>query len=309
MRRRRKSHKRRVPPVAFRSSVLSASVTMAFLALAAATDLALLVGSAPAGVVLKAGYAQQLVIVPCFFTWFATAYRNLRACEVTPRYRRYWAIWGFFVPFINLIRPYRMLTEIWRSAPLDSDEHSRSPVGIWWLTWLVASLMPAAGQITLVLRIVAAVLAVRMVRGVTASQERAVPFEVSGIANELERADGARARLQLSASTTEGDPYRASTEGWLRFAGAEGSLLRFGPNSWWVAGAELELELELERVERVVARRAAPWPFATFRYSVLAVEADGNERLLLDALTAPDARVALATLTQRLDLYGVSRIG
>jgi len=42
---------------------------------------------------------------------------------------------------------------------------------------------------------------------------------------------------------------------------------------------------------------------------VLAVEADGNERLLLDALTAPDARVALATLTQRLDLYGVSRIG
>lgn len=88
-------------------------------------------------------------------TWMYRAYKNLSALgaeglTLSPG----WAAGGFFVPFLNLVRPYQAMSEIWRvSDPRFPQEHpsgwlqrSTSPlVGFWWGCWLCSG---AVGSIS-----------------------------------------------------------------------------------------------------------------------------------------------------------------
>lgn len=136
-----------------------------------------------------------------FIRWFHGAYSNLRALgRPDLRFGTGWAIGGWFVPIMHLWRPKQIANDIWRgSAPDDfgpsQDDWKRAPVAplvhVWWAAWVTASFVgwivgrlfwssdtadeiktAAQGDIAFsVIDIVAAVLAILVVRAMTSRQE------------------------------------------------------------------------------------------------------------------------------------------
>jgi hypothetical protein len=103
------------------------------------------------------GILQVLVFLTTaviFLMWIHRAYRNLPAlgaCNL--KYSPGWAVGGFFVPFLNLVRPFQVVREIWKdSDPNLTDDSSwqstsTSPlIGWWWAFFLISGL---AGNVTL----------------------------------------------------------------------------------------------------------------------------------------------------------------
>ena len=133
-----------------------------------------------------------------FIRWFFRAYRNLDALGAERRYTHNWAAFGWFIPILNLWRPKQIANDIWRGS--DPDRRDEPPstgaavpavLTLWWLLWLAsnwASYIAArlgfsgntAGDLQhsaaayLVgdsLDIVAAVLAIVVIRRITAREE------------------------------------------------------------------------------------------------------------------------------------------
>ena len=67
-----------------------------------------------------------IVAVIIYFIWVRQAYRNLHSLQLEPtEYSSGWAIGSYFVPILNLFRPYSMMKEIWfGSQPIQTDEYS-----------------------------------------------------------------------------------------------------------------------------------------------------------------------------------------
>lgn len=64
-----------------------------------------------------------------FMAWFFMASRNAHAKATAElRFKPVWTIVGFIVPFLNIIRPYQVMTEIWRV----SGARPEALVRIWW---------------------------------------------------------------------------------------------------------------------------------------------------------------------------------
>ncbi len=92
-----------------------------------------------------------------FLTWMRRAYNNVPAFGMEgPAYSPGWAVWGFFVPFLNLVRPYQVMKELWRASdpgvrPGPGWVNARvSPlVGWWWGMYLIMNFMA-----TIVMRVV-----------------------------------------------------------------------------------------------------------------------------------------------------------
>ncbi|MFE2224957.1 DUF4328 domain-containing protein [Streptomyces kronopolitis] len=82
-------------------------------------------------------FAATLATAAVFVTWF---YRTRVNAEVfAPEYhtkKRAWAIWGWFVPVINLWFPRRIATDIW-NASVGARGRSRAVLNGWWALWLV----------------------------------------------------------------------------------------------------------------------------------------------------------------------------
>jgi hypothetical protein len=135
-----------------------------------------------------------------FIVWMHRAYRNLHAFRVEGRqYSSGWAIGGWFVPFLNLVRPFQVVREIWNGSECltafgERFVLLRTPmlVGWWWAMFLISSVagnlaarLAIRGEDALtalttqswawlisdVLDIPAAILAILVVRGINARQE------------------------------------------------------------------------------------------------------------------------------------------
>ena len=81
-----------------------------------------------------------------FCVWLYRASDNLRAFNPwsRPNYSPGWAVGSFFVPFVNLVVPYRAVKEVWqKSGPPDelllSEPGPPASFPVWWLFWLLAS--------------------------------------------------------------------------------------------------------------------------------------------------------------------------
>ena len=81
-----------------------------------------------------------------FCVWLYRAADNLRAFNPwsRPDYSAGWAVGSFFVPFVNLLVPYRAVKEVWqKSWPSDSALLSApNPPAwfpLWWLFWLLSN--------------------------------------------------------------------------------------------------------------------------------------------------------------------------
>ncbi|HEV8486769.1 MAG TPA: DUF4328 domain-containing protein [Blastocatellia bacterium] len=91
-----------------------------------------------------------------FLIWIYRVHRNLPALGVVrPRYSPGWAVGWFFVPIMNLVRPYDVLGELWKDSNPDvgmSDAYFKqhphstrqyssktSLIGLWWGCWVASA--------------------------------------------------------------------------------------------------------------------------------------------------------------------------
>jgi hypothetical protein len=127
-----------------------------------------------------AGFVATVVL---FSMWVHRAYRNLPALGAAGlKYTPGWAVGWWFVPILNIWRPYLVMRDLWRhSAPM---ARSWTLLKVWWAMWLISNYLDnivfrltlqgqsniVADMVSTFLDMVAAVLAVAVVRRITAWQ-------------------------------------------------------------------------------------------------------------------------------------------
>jgi hypothetical protein len=82
-----------------------------------------------------------------FIMWFRRAYFNLHTKLKYLNFSEGWAAGAWFVPFVNLGRPYRIMKELYTETktliqdenPLVAQDLKHSYVVVWWTLWLVSS--------------------------------------------------------------------------------------------------------------------------------------------------------------------------
>lgn len=97
------------------------------------------------------GWLQLGLYLPAaalFLAWIYRAHKNLRLLNVSGlKYSPGWAVWGFFIPFLNWWRPFEVTKEIWKASdPTYRDAEGKTwhqaPVGsllpLWWALWLAS---------------------------------------------------------------------------------------------------------------------------------------------------------------------------
>jgi Domain of unknown function (DUF4328) len=94
-------------------------------------------------VVAVLGLAMSVFTIVYFIRWFRRAYYNLHAIHSSEvSQSEGWAAGAWFVPFLNLVRPYQIMREIWTGTQraLPHRYPSISPaglIGIWWALYII----------------------------------------------------------------------------------------------------------------------------------------------------------------------------
>jgi hypothetical protein len=158
-----------------------------------------------AGLLLLNFFAYVGTVV-AFLMWLHRAYSNLRPLGAKwLQYTPGWAVGYFFIPFLNLVRPYQAVREVWRWSQSGTIEElsftsdTGAPlVGWWWGFWIAANVAsniysrtadakeaidaaPWLGLADDLLTIVAAAFAIIMIRSIDQMQtERSKRVELSG---------------------------------------------------------------------------------------------------------------------------------
>lgn len=133
-----------------------------------------------------------------FIRWFRRAYHNAIALGHRAAFAPGWAIGGWFVPFLNLVRPYQIASAMWQHAGAHVGKGAL--LGYWWAFWLASNIlaqvgMRAAGpgsndglrfsvQVTIasdVATVIAGALAVVMVRKLTRAHEAMIPESAADV--------------------------------------------------------------------------------------------------------------------------------
>ncbi|MEM7659926.1 MAG: DUF4328 domain-containing protein [Bacteroidota bacterium] len=145
-----------------------------------------------------------LILTAIFFVrWMVRAFQNHWAAGGTSAFTISQVQWAFFIPFVNLGRPYRVVQEFWHGmhqrvngSLLNQSRFDSLVVGYWWAAWLLASIianiavriggdgMDAAQSITgdyielvsNVVEIPAALLAVYIIRNYTKLEQQMESF-------------------------------------------------------------------------------------------------------------------------------------
>lgn len=100
--------------------------------------------------VAMAQLAVGIATAVAFLMWFHRVHRNLPSLGAKGlQYTTGWTIGGFCVPFLNLVRPYQVMSEVWRGSdpsPKSITEGfiQRVPVssllGWWWALYLLMNI-------------------------------------------------------------------------------------------------------------------------------------------------------------------------
>lgn len=73
--------------------------------------------------------------------WMTSCYNfSSETIKVTGLVQQRWRIWGWFIPFLNLIKPYQVLSEIYKIGSVkhpESDRWKNSTVSSWLTTWWI----------------------------------------------------------------------------------------------------------------------------------------------------------------------------
>jgi hypothetical protein len=117
-------------------------------------------GTARQGLLAVAQFGAYLTTAIVFLTWLWRAYHNLETfSRWTPAHTPGWAIGAWFVPFLNLVRPYQIVRETWwvSGNPELADDVTTgyTPpgnilLGVWWVGYLGMSVFDQiSGRMTL----------------------------------------------------------------------------------------------------------------------------------------------------------------
>jgi hypothetical protein len=95
-----------------------------------------------------------LVTGVLFIVWLYTVHRSSRMDRRVMHHTSGWAIGGWFVPVLNLWRPFQVVSDVRRGATGDADAGVSFRQGWWWGTWV--ALAVASGVVSALYRRVAA---------------------------------------------------------------------------------------------------------------------------------------------------------
>ncbi len=97
---------------------------------------------------LEIAYVAIMVLATVFFLqWFRRAYFNLQLAGRWPEHTDGWAVGAWFVPFMNLVRPYSIMKEIWHDTnDMASRNRDHTLMSWWWAAYLVHSVMSNAAS-------------------------------------------------------------------------------------------------------------------------------------------------------------------
>lgn len=95
-------------------------------------------------VVLIAHTAIFLVSVVFVCMWIYRAHANLRERGIEMETSPGWAVGWFFVPIMNLFKPFQNMRELWAESHLESDAYgdpAPGDIGAWWACWIVGNIV------------------------------------------------------------------------------------------------------------------------------------------------------------------------
>lgn len=93
-------------------------------------------------------YALLIGSVVAFLLWLHRAYYNLHQLPARqPRYAVGWVVGAWFVPVFNLVRPYRIVREVWQRTQQAATGHVAAPATVlpWW--WAALLLQAVVGRV------------------------------------------------------------------------------------------------------------------------------------------------------------------
>lgn len=88
--------------------------------------------------------AANILVIIYFIRWLRRAYNNLIAAGGSTMFSEGWAAGAWFVPLLNLVRPFQIMREVWT----DTQELNKSKaemqgtilVGVWWTVYLFSNI-------------------------------------------------------------------------------------------------------------------------------------------------------------------------
>ena len=140
--------------------------------------------------------AIYIVTAISFAIWIVRAHKNLRALKIQRlSYTPGWALGWFFVPFLNLIRPFQAMKELWQASHAGAEWSTSSSaklVDFWWCLWLINNVYGAfisrsfssqnsvdelilatkVGMAGFLIHIPVCILAIKLVGGIHTAQEK-----------------------------------------------------------------------------------------------------------------------------------------
>jgi len=90
--------------------------------------------------------ALVVVAIVFFIMWFRRAYCNLeRTGRVNLKYAEGWSAGAWFIPFLNLVRPYEIMKDIWHKTQEAIyglvQQKGGAIVGWWWAVYLSSNIL------------------------------------------------------------------------------------------------------------------------------------------------------------------------
>jgi hypothetical protein len=108
-----------------------------------------LMGAAVGLIMLGVGLLELVLVITTavfFLMWLYRAHKNLPVLNPGCRlhYSAGMAVGSFFIPFANLIVPYRAVKEVWQKSGAPGEAFLSEPkppaiFPLWWIFWLLAS--------------------------------------------------------------------------------------------------------------------------------------------------------------------------
>ncbi len=89
----------------------------------------------------------NILFIIFYLIWKHHVFKNVQSLQVEGlKYSPGWAVGWYFIPFLNLFKPYQVMKEIWQAtfySKETEDWKGKSVSGIliiWWITWIVGNM-------------------------------------------------------------------------------------------------------------------------------------------------------------------------
>jgi hypothetical protein len=87
-------------------------------------------------------FGAYILTIVVFLQWLHRIVANLVPIGAHSTWSPGWAVGAWFVPFLNLVRPYQIVKEAWDgSDPNPAGSTTTSMLGGWWALWIIGNIL------------------------------------------------------------------------------------------------------------------------------------------------------------------------